>query len=277
VPDFNEAWDAAVANSHGEALEGSPVSDGQASGEGTGSETAPSYFDIDSVGDQVVKVKVDGEEFDVPLNELRNGYMRQAAFTQRTQQLAQERERLQAAETLATAYENDPVGVVTFLAQQHGLTFAQAQAAVDAATGQDEGWAPDPRMSAMEQQLQQIQQWQGQQALQQDITRLQNLYGTDFDAVGVINRAMQLRTRDLEGVHLRMLGERSYARQRAEAEAQRRTAAEEEQRTGAKQQLASTVAPSTSAAGAGKTGSGPITSIEAAFSAAKEELGWTWN
>lgn len=37
------------------------------------------------------KVKVDGEELEVPLNELLNGYMRQADYTRKTQALAQER------------------------------------------------------------------------------------------------------------------------------------------------------------------------------------------
>lgn len=282
--DFNEAWEAASAASNSEALEGSPdlETGGQVSGEGTaadaatGSESAPSYFDIDSVSDQMVKVKVDGEELDVPLGELRSGYMRQSAFTQRTQQLAQERDRLQAAETLATAYENDPIGTVRFLADQHGMSIAQAQAAIEAAGGEEqEGWAQaDPRLTAIEQGLAQIQQWQGQQALQQDISRLQNQYGDNFNTVEVINRAMQLRTRDLEGTFMRMQGERAVARQSAEAESAQRTVAQETQRTENKQQLASTVASAASAAGAGATGSGPIKTFEAAFALAKEQHGW---
>ena len=42
------------------------------------------------------KVKVNGEELEVPLNELLNGYMRQADFTQKTQALADQRRSLEA-------------------------------------------------------------------------------------------------------------------------------------------------------------------------------------
>ena len=37
------------------------------------------------------RVKIDGEEFDVPLNELRNGYSRQQHFTKQSQKLAEEK------------------------------------------------------------------------------------------------------------------------------------------------------------------------------------------
>ena len=40
------------------------------------------------------RVKVDGQEVEVPETELLNGYMRQADFTRKTQELAQERERI---------------------------------------------------------------------------------------------------------------------------------------------------------------------------------------
>lgn len=40
------------------------------------------------------RVKVDGQELDVPETELLNGYMRQADFTRKTQELAAERERI---------------------------------------------------------------------------------------------------------------------------------------------------------------------------------------
>jgi hypothetical protein len=42
------------------------------------------------------RVKVDGEEFDVPLDELRNGYSRQQHFTKQSQKLAQERKQFDA-------------------------------------------------------------------------------------------------------------------------------------------------------------------------------------
>lgn len=59
------------------------------------SEPEPSIPD-----DYKVKVKVNGIETEVPLSELRNGYQRQADYTTKTQELAQQREEVknQAAE-----------------------------------------------------------------------------------------------------------------------------------------------------------------------------------
>lgn len=49
----------------------------------------------DSAGEQSITVTVDGEEQTVSLEEARNGYMRQAYFTKRSQDLARAREQLQ--------------------------------------------------------------------------------------------------------------------------------------------------------------------------------------
>ena len=45
-------------------------------------------------------VKVDGQEQQVSLDELRNGYQRQADYTRKTQELASERERLAQGEAI---------------------------------------------------------------------------------------------------------------------------------------------------------------------------------
>jgi len=51
-------------------------------------EDATDEFDFDSIKDKSVKVTVNGETFEVPLAELRNGYMRQSDYTRKTQQVA---------------------------------------------------------------------------------------------------------------------------------------------------------------------------------------------
>lgn len=55
------------------------------------------------------EVTVDGEKLMVSLDELKSGYMRQAAFTQKTQELAREREENERAITLFNAYKEHPV------------------------------------------------------------------------------------------------------------------------------------------------------------------------
>lgn len=49
--------------------------------------------------DDTYTVKVDGEEIEVSLDELRNGYQRQAAFTRKTQEVAKQREQVEALQT----------------------------------------------------------------------------------------------------------------------------------------------------------------------------------
>lgn len=43
-----------------------------------------------------IKIKVNGEEKEVPLSELKNGYQRQADYTHKTQELSQERQQVEA-------------------------------------------------------------------------------------------------------------------------------------------------------------------------------------
>lgn len=64
--------------------------------------------DDDSSNQETVTVTVDGEEIEVTLDELRNGYSRQADYTKKTQALAAERERLQGMEQLAEALNTNP-------------------------------------------------------------------------------------------------------------------------------------------------------------------------
>ena len=50
-------------------------------------------------------VKVDGEEREVSLDELRDGYQRQSDYNRKTQDLAAERKRLQQAEAIVAALD----------------------------------------------------------------------------------------------------------------------------------------------------------------------------
>jgi hypothetical protein len=78
-------------------------------------------FDFDSIKDKTVPVTVNGETFEVPLAELRNGYMRQADYTRKTQQVAADTEMLRWAREMQEAFRVDPVGSVRYLQEQLGL------------------------------------------------------------------------------------------------------------------------------------------------------------
>ena len=78
-------------------------------------------FDFDSIKDKTVSVTVNGETFEVPLAELRNGYMRQSDYTRKTQQVSQDAQTLQWAREMQEAFRVDPAGSIRYLQEQFGL------------------------------------------------------------------------------------------------------------------------------------------------------------
>lgn len=81
-------------------------------------------FDFESVKDKTVSVTVNGETFEVPLAELRNGYMRQSDYTRKTQQIAADGEVVRWAKVLQEGFQTNPHGTVQYLAQQFGVSLA---------------------------------------------------------------------------------------------------------------------------------------------------------
>jgi hypothetical protein len=79
-------------------------------------------FDFETVKDKLVPVTVNGETFEVPLAELRNGYMRQSDYTRKTQQIAADGEVVRWAKVLQDGFKNDPHGVIQYLASQYGVS-----------------------------------------------------------------------------------------------------------------------------------------------------------
>lgn len=75
------------------------------------------------------RVRVDGEDIEVTLDELLNGYQRQADYTRKTQALAEERERLAAFASLNDALSQDPQGTLLALAQHLGVDLGNPGAA----------------------------------------------------------------------------------------------------------------------------------------------------
>lgn len=78
-------------------------------------------FDFETVKDKPVAVTVNGETFEVPLSELRNGYMRQSDYTRKTQQIAADGEVVRWAKVLQDGFKSDPKGVIEYLASQYGV------------------------------------------------------------------------------------------------------------------------------------------------------------
>ena len=221
-------------------------------------------------------VKVDGEEQQVSLEELQDGYQRQADYTRKTQELADERRRLQQAEAIVSSLENNPAETLNALGEAFGLV-AQPPAPRRNTERYEDDWYDDeePQISEFEDATaQRLAQLEGRLAMQDRVARRQHVerqvhslkdqYG-EFDATELFQHALRHKIGNLEAAltHMRF-GEVSEKATKLE---------KEQERTGAKRD-ASVVEPGGStAAQAVKTQSKtPPQSIREAFALAKKDL-----
>ena len=254
-----------------EAVGSAPVETGQAGGSEVGQATEPTtssyeYIDVDGIGDKYVKVKVDGQELDVPVKEALSGYQRQADYTRKTQELAAQRESLQYAATLAEALQADPTGTLQLLGQHYG-----AQVVANQPTEDLELMDPIERqVYELNQKIQSFEQAQAKAELQQEITRLGSKY-QDFNAPEVINHALRTGMTDLEAAYKQVAYDRLAQEVAAIRGAQQVVASKEQQILDAKRD-ASFVSGGVAANGATEP-SGRITSVADAWLAAKRQMG----
>ena len=145
-------------------------------------------------------VKIDGEEQQVTLEELQNGYQRQADYTRKTQEIAVERERLQQAEAIVSALENDPSGTLQTLARSFNVdTFDQPQ------TNEDgyELDATEKKLVELESKLAKQEQAQRVQQVEREVDTLQEKYG-EFDRQELLNHALKNGIPNLEAAYTHM-------------------------------------------------------------------------
>ena len=152
-------------------------------------------------------VKVDGENQEVSLEELRDGYQRQSDYTRKTQELASERKRLQQAEAIVSSLEADPDGTLTALADAFGVQVGSSN------TGGDDSYdtwgdtEPDPteqRIANLETQIAQQNRLQRRQQTEKQVEGLKDQYG-DFDAQELYQHALTHKIGNLEAAltHMR--------------------------------------------------------------------------
>jgi hypothetical protein len=102
----------------------------------------------------MVKVKVDGEEFEVPLEEAAKGYQRQEHFTREMQKLADVRAKAETLEKLESWIQDSPTEAIQKLAEQYGVKLGSSTQEPDPSSDKVDLEAMDP----MERQLYEIQQ-----------------------------------------------------------------------------------------------------------------------
>jgi hypothetical protein len=115
---------------------------------------APEYLDLEAYGNHLVKVKIAGEDRELPLSEVRNGLMMQADYTRRTQELAEERRRLASAEGLTNALDGNPEATIRQLAEIYDLDLERGLAPVVRTPEEQQLRQQQQALSAQEESLQ---------------------------------------------------------------------------------------------------------------------------
>ena len=128
-----------------------------------------------------MKLKVDGQEIEVPLSEALSGYQRQADYTRKTQELAEQQRAAQFGLTLQQALENNPAETLRILQSQYTQPEPEPEQTWD-----------DPaeaRYHELGQRMERFEAAQAQWELRQAIGVLQERYGEEFNPRDVVARA----------------------------------------------------------------------------------------
>ncbi len=149
-------------------------------------------------------IKVDGEEQQVTLDELQDGYSRQADYTRKTQELASERQRLQQYEAIGKALEADPAATLEALSTAFGV---EDNTKITNTTDTEDRWEMDDphdkRLAKLETQIEQQAKVQRQQDLEKEISGLKNRFG-EFDEQELFSHALKEQIPNLEAAFTHM-------------------------------------------------------------------------
>lgn len=236
----------------------------------------PSVLDYDEFAGHVVQV---GDE-QVPLSELRDSGLRMADYTRKTQELAEQRKELEQAQTLAQMLSVNPKGTIEYLAEQNGLTLAQAQAAAADDYGSDD-WLSEPSAPSdpLADRLAQIENRFAQEDANNEIRTvfdgLSSKYGEDFNAREVAKAAHEAGIYDpqkLEMVYTSL----AYQKLRAAQGAASQTVAQQQAAKEAQRKAAAAKASATTGAGGSATGVVPNPTVPQRNMSVREaaELAW---
>jgi hypothetical protein len=217
-------------------------------------EPARQYVEVDDPDHRYVRVRVDGEDQEVPYSEALKGYSREADYTRKSQEVARQREQADYGLRLQQALESNPALTLQILAQQYGFTPpAQAQEPEPEISFDDplERALHDERQ-AREALEQRIYAREADQALEAAVGNLRGRYNaTDDDIREVIGTAYRMQV----GVEALPMIYESMAFQRLNARVQqiRQQQTEEQQRVTAKQQASQIVSNGAGASSNGLT------------------------
>jgi hypothetical protein len=157
-----------------------------------------------STGDSFT-VKVDGREEQVSLNELQNGYQRQADYTRKTQELASERERLAQGEAIVQALEADPEGAITALAGSFGVGVGNQKSSSPEQVDYEDVDPDEVRLRRIESSIEEQNRALRQQNLQKEVKTLRDKYeNVDFDEKALYAHALKNKINNLDAAFTHM-------------------------------------------------------------------------
>ena len=145
-------------------------------------------------------VKIDGEEQQVTLEELPQGYQRQADYTRKTQEIAAERDRLQQAEAIVSALEHDPEGTLQTLAHSFNVTSISQQNSNSEVSEYEEIDPTQKKLVELESKIAKQEQVQRVQRVEREVNTLQEKYG-EFDRQELLNHALKNGIPNLEAAY----------------------------------------------------------------------------
>lgn len=156
--------------------------------------------------EQTYPVRVDGQEVQLTLSELQNGYLRHADYTRKSQQLAADRVELDEASEIRRALYANPQNTLAVLARHFNVDLGEVEPPEDVPAGP----------TAEQRRLMELESWrdnelyrQREAAVDGEVARLKQVYG-DFDeeqlysyavsnGVGNLETALRAMTYDKAG------------------------------------------------------------------------------
>jgi hypothetical protein len=213
------------------------------------------YVEIDDPDNRYVRVKVDGEDVEVPFSEAVRGYSRTEDYTRKTQEAARLREEADYGLRLQQALQSNPEMTLQILAQQYGYSLPGQQAPQP----EPEPEYSDPLEQALAEERnarlaleQRISTREADEALQGAITGLRGSYNaSDEDIRDVVNTAyrMGVGIEALPMIYESMAFQKLNARVQAIRAQDAAKQAEEARRIAAKQQASQIINSGSSANG----------------------------
>lgn len=183
---------------------------------GPSDDVEPNVLDWEAVADQLIPVKINGEEKLVPLKDFRDGIMMREDYSRKTAELAEARKFAEWAQDVQYSLQQDPEGTIQAFAQAYGVQLGNPAKPEAAAPETDpyEDWDPDMAQMAKafdaklsqltehyESKIAQIEAQTGQithermvQEAQAEMRQLETQFteaGVEFDPLGVLKIATE--------------------------------------------------------------------------------------